>query len=274
VSTVDQDEDRALLAAYLPETEPAAPPVTAVVTRARAVRRRRRTVLAGAASVAAVLVASAVAVGTHPSAAPPARPAPTASPTAPPTPSGPPCRTVFRDGKDAGARAWARWMRGKLGLAAQPAPSWWGRECAEQKNSGFVPTHTHNQAEIYLPDRPVPGERPDPGSQTLTATITRWERLPDIEPCQDTSWVVHVICQRSTLPDGSRVVRRDYYYEEGRQAAREAYRAYPDGRAVGLFLTYTNPSPADGAFERMARTLDQLTAIVNDPAALRYVPRP
>lgn len=29
-----------------------------------------------------------------------------------------------------------------------------------------------------------------------------------------------------------------------------------------------------GAFERMARTPDQLTAIVTDPGALRYLPRP
>ncbi|MFL6129049.1 MAG: hypothetical protein ACJ73E_08275 [Mycobacteriales bacterium] len=271
---MDEDEGRALLAAYLPETEPEEPPAAGVVARARAVRRRRRTVLAGAASVAAVLVASAIAVGAHPSAAPPTGPAPTASPTAPPTPSGPHCRAVFRDGKDAGARAWARWVRGELGLPAGPVPSWWGRECAEQKDSGFVPTHTHNQAEIYLPDRAPPGERPEPGAQTLTATITRWERLPDSEPCQNSEWIEYVACRRSTLPDGSLVDQRDFYYEEGRQAGREAYRVYPDGRAVGLFLTYTNPSPAEGAFERMARTLDELTAIVTDPAALRYLPRP
>ena len=267
---MDEDEGRALLAAYLPETEPVTPPVTAVVDRARAVRRRRRTVLAGAASVAAVLVASAIAVGTQQSAAPPARPVPTASPT----PTGPPCQTVFRDGKDAGARAWARWTSGKLGLPARPRPSWWGRECAEQKASGFVPTHTHNQAELVLPDRPPAGQRPDPTSQTLTASITRWERLPATEPCEDSEEVDYVVCQQSTLPDGSLLVRRDYYAGSSRQAARQVFRIFPDGRAVGLFLTYTNPSPTDGAFERMARTLDELAAIVTDPGALRYLPRP
>jgi hypothetical protein len=182
---------------------------------------------------------------------------------------------VFRDGKDDGARAWARWAGGKLGPAARRIASWWGRNCAEQKDSGFVPTHTHNQAEFGLPDRPLPGQPPDPTSQTLTATITRWERLPGTEPCQDNDWVHHVVCHRSTLADGSLLVRRDYQVgDTTRQAIREVFRSFPDGRAVGLLLTYTNPSPADGAFERMARTLDELTAIVTDPGALRYLPRP
>jgi hypothetical protein len=267
---VQEDEGRALLAAYLPATEPEETPLGEVIGRAKAVRRRRRTVLAGAASVVAVLVASAIAVGAQPSAGPPAGPAPTASPV----PSGPPCQTVFRDGKDAGARAWARWAGGKLGPAARRIASWWGRECAEHKDSGFVPTHTHNQVEFVLPDRPPPGQRPDRISQTLTATITRWERLPDSEPCEQSEWIEYVVCQRSTLPDGSRVVRRDYYVGSSRQATRQVYRTFPDGRAVGLYLTYTNPSPAEGAFERMARTLDELTAIVTDPGAVRYLPRP
>ena len=266
--TVDDDEGRALLAAYLPAVEPEETPLSEVAGRARAVRRRRRAVAAGAASVAAVLVASAIAVGTQQSATPPARPVPTASPTA----SGPPCNAVFRDGKDAGARAWARWVRSELGLAAQPTPSWWGRECAEQKDSGFVPRHTYNQAEIFLPDRPTPGQRPNPGSQTLTATITRWERLPDeMKPCQEDEWIQYVVCDYSTLPDGSRVVRRDYY--AGQQASRQVARVFPGGRAVSLHLTYTNPS-RPGAFERMARTLDEMTAIATDPGALRYLPRP
>ena len=82
------------------------------------------------------------------------------------------------------------------------------------------------------------------------------------------------VCQRSTLPDGSRLVRRDYYDRRSRQAVRDVARIFADGRAVGLYLTYTNPSPEVGAFERMARTLDELTAIVTDPGALRYFPRP
>jgi hypothetical protein len=58
-----------------------------------------------------------------------------------------------------------------------------------------------------------------------------------------------------------------------RPPARQVARILPDGRAGGPYLTYVNPSPADGAFARMARTLDELTPIVTDPGALRYFPR-
>jgi hypothetical protein len=266
---VQEDEGRALLAAYLPAGEPEETPLGEVVGRAKAVRRRRRTVLAGAASVAAVLVASAIAVGAHLSAAPPARPAPTASST----PSGPPCDDVLRDGNDAGARLWARWVHGKVRPPAQPGISSFDRYCEHQTTSGVVvPTHTFYRAEFFFPDRPLPRQKPVRNSQTLTTTITRWERLPDeTKPCQDDEWIQYVVCEHSTLRDGSRVVRRDYY--AGRQATRQVARILPDGRAVGLYLTYVNPS-RPGAFERMARTLDEMTTIATDPGALRYLPRP
>ena len=56
------DDDRAELVAYLPASEPVETPVTEGVGRGRAIRGRRWTVLASAASVVAVLATSAVAV--------------------------------------------------------------------------------------------------------------------------------------------------------------------------------------------------------------------
>jgi hypothetical protein len=119
---------------------------------------------------------------------------------------------VVADGNDAGARACARWVRGKLGAAARGA-AWWSRICAQQTDSGFIPTRTHNRTEFGLPDRPPPGETARPAAQVLTATIARWERLPDTagKPCQDSQWIEHVVCHHSTLADGPMLVQRDYY---------------------------------------------------------------
>ena len=275
---MDEDDGRALLAAYLPVAEPPETALSEVVSRAKAVRRRRRTVLASAASVAVVLVATGIALGSVRADGPPAAPAPTAplSPSHPPASS---CQDVVTDGNDAGARAWSRWVRGRLGLQPPgPGAAWFSRTCAEQTTSGFVPTHTHNRAEVALPDRPPPGETARPEAQILTATATRWERLPDTagEPCPDSDSVEYVVCHHSTLADGSLVVQRDYYeigVRGGRQAIRDVSRIFRDGRAVGLHLTANGPSPSDGAFARMARTLEELTAIVTDPEALQHVPR-
>lgn len=272
---MDEDEGRALLAAYLPAAEPPETTVTEVVTRAKAVRRRRRTVLVGAASVIVVLVATGVGLGSLRADGPPAAPGPTAplSPSHPPSPR--PCHD-FLDQGDAGARAWARWVRGKLGPQAEFWDGWFSRTCAEKKDSGFVPTRTQNQAEFRFSTRPRPGEVvTDP--QHITALAVRWERLPDTagRPCQDIGGVEFVVCEQSTLADGSLVVRQDYSQvvnQRANQTVRHVARIFPDGRVLGLTLDYSGP-PAEG-FARMVRTLDELTAIVVDPAALRYFPRP
>ena len=260
---MDEDEGRALLAAYLPAGEPPEAPVTAVVDRARAVRRRRRTVLAGAASVVAVLVAAAVAVGAQPSAGPPAGPAPTASPTA--TPSLPPCRGVVSDGTDAGARAWGRWINGKFGRQG-PGAAWFGRTCAEWKDSVLVPTRSFNRVELGL----------ESSLQMLTAyAIRRAQPLgPDWQPCQDNEWTRHVACHSSTLPDGSLLVRDDYYEINVRgsgTAVRYVGRIFPDGRAIGISLNRTG---GGGAHRELVRSQAELAAIVTDPQVLRYFPRP
>jgi hypothetical protein len=260
---VDEDEGRALLAAYLPASEPAESPVSEVVTRARAIRRRRWAVLAGAASVAAVLLVSAIATAVQPSAGPPARPAP--SPSAPATPSLPPCHGVVSDAKDAGARAWGRWINGKFGRQS-PGAAWFGRTCAEWKDSVLVPTRSFNRVELGL------------GSslQMLTAyAIRRAQPVgPDWQPCQDNEWIRHVACHSSTLPDGSLLVRDDHYeinVRGGGTAVRYVGRIFPDGRSIGIYLNRTG---GGGAHRELVRSQAELAAIVTDPQVLRYFPRP
>jgi hypothetical protein len=260
---VDEDECRALLAAYLPAGEPEETPLGEVVGRARAVRRRRRTVLAGAASVAAVLVASAIAVGARPSAAPPARPA--LSPTAPARPSLPPCHDVVSDARDAGAQAWGRWINGKFGRQG-PGAAWFARTCAEWKDSVFVPTRSFNRVELGL----------ESSLLMLTAyAIRRAQPLdPAWQPCQDSAWIRHVACHSSTLADGSLLVRDDRYeinVRGGGTPVRYIGRVFPDGRAIGIYLNFTG---GGGDFQRLARTQAELAAIVTDPGTLRYFPRP
>jgi hypothetical protein len=294
---VHEDDGRALLAAYLPAGEPPEPPVTGVVTRARAVRRRRRTVLASAASVAAVLVAAAaVGLGPDRAAGPPAGPGPagtTARPTdhasrvaAAPTGPAPPssCQQSNRS-NDAGAKAWASWVRGKLaGRRPQAGPVDWIRMCEIDFGYGLVvPPHTQNHAEYVLPL--AGGVR---GSDNLTAATDRWERLPAQyrTPCRDDVITEHVVCRQRRLPDGSLLVQRDVYdiliqgspgdpaAKRDKQAMRDATRIFPDGRTVTVGLGYNFMPAWKKSFDRHVLSLDQLAAIVTDPAALRYLPRP
>lgn len=307
---MDDDEGRATLAAYLPATEPPDAPVAEVITRARAVRRNRRVVLASAASVVAVLGLTAVALGPGRGPAlqpgsPPSAPAPIPSerpvtsvlpsgatppavqpprvnaPTTSPAPGGP-CTEAI--GPDAGARAWAQWVRGKvLRLRPQAGPVERIQMCERDMGYTVIPPHSQNHAEFALPLPGVPA-----GTDNLTAVTDRWERLPDQDrtPCRDDLITEHVVCHQRTLPDGSRLVQSDHYdiliYSDpndpapkrDKQAVREVTRIFPDGRTVSLGLVY-NSSPAwKHSFDRHVLTLDQLAAIVSDPQALQFFPRP
>jgi hypothetical protein len=57
----------------------------------------------------------------------------------------------------------------------------------------------------------------------------------------------------------------------GGTPVRYVGRVFPDGRAIGIYLNFTG---GGGSFERLSRSLDQLAALVTDPQALRYFPRP
>jgi hypothetical protein len=292
---VQEDDGRAVLAAYLPAIEPAEPPVTEVVAQAKAVRRRRRTVLASAASVAAVLVAAAaVGVGADRAAGPPAGPTqPTmpadravrvpAAPTAPTNPAAG-CEQSNRS-NDAGAKVWATWVRGKLaGHRPQAGPVEWIRMCEIDFGYGLVvPQHTQNHAEYVLPL--AGGVR---GSDNLTAATDRWERLPAQyrTPCRDDVITEHVVCRQRRLPDGSLLVQRDVYdiliqgspddpaAKRDKQAVRDATRIFPDGRTVTVGLSYNFMPAWKKSFDRHVLSLDELASIVTDPGALRYFPRP
>jgi hypothetical protein len=294
--TVDDSDGRVVLAAYLPSEEPAEPPVTEAVARARAIRRRRRAMLAGAAAVVAVLVGTGVALGPGQAAAPPAGPAPAApgptvrpdhasriaaAPTSPASASS--CEQQNRS-NDPGARAWARWVRGRVaGLHPQAGPVEWLRMCELDMGYTVFPPHTQHHAEFVLPLGA--GTR---GTDNLTAAADRFTRLPDQyrTPCKDDLITEHVVCQQRRLPDGSLLVRRDFYdiliygdpndpkARRDKQAIRDATRIFPDGRTVTVGLGYNFMPAWKKSFDRHVLSLDQLAAIVTDPGALRYFPRP
>lgn len=293
---MDEDEGRALLAAYLPAGEPPEPPVTGVVTRARTVRRRRRTVLASGVAVVAVLAASSLALGSGRSAAPPSGPAsgpalPTLLPDSasriaspPKSPAQDSCQQANRS-NDPGAKAWASWVRGKLaGRRPQAGSAEWIRMCAIDFGHGLAyPPHIMNSAIFALP---LSGGVS--GTDSLTAATDRWDRLPALyrTPCRDDVITEHVKCEQRRLPDGSLLVQRDFFdiliqgdpddpaAKRDKQAVRDATRIFADGRTVSIGLVY-NLAPAwKRSFDRHVLSLDQLAAIVTDPGALRYFPRP
>jgi hypothetical protein len=292
---VNDDDGRAVLAAYLPANEPVETPVAEVVARARAVRRRRWTVLASAASVVAVLATSAVAIflGSGRSAGPAVpvsgasrQPGPSSAPTSS-TQAAAPCDQESRS-NDAGAKAWAQWVRGKVAqLHPQAGPVEWIRMCELDFGHGLVaPPHVMNSAIFALPLQPRPGDTGKP-TDSLTAVTDRWERLPNQyrTPCRDDLVTEHVVCHERTLADGSRLVQRDFFdlliqgdpndpsAKRDKHAVRDVTRILPDGRTVSLGLVYNMTPPWKRSFDRHVLSLDQLTAIVTDPAALRYFPR-
>ena len=219
------DDDRWELVAYLPASEPVETLVAEGVAGGRAIRRRRWTVLASAASVVAVLATSAVAIFLGPGrSAGPADPVSAASgqpgPSSAPTNSTPaspaqPAAACAQDSRsnDAGARAWAQWVRVKVAeLHPQPGPVEWIRICELDFGHGLVaPPHVMNSAIFALPLRPQPGDTGKP-TDSLTAVTDRWERLPNQyrTPCRDDPITEHVVCHQRTLADGSRLVQRDF----------------------------------------------------------------
>jgi len=294
---MDEDESRALLAAYLPADEPAVTPVGDVVARARTIRRRRRTVLASAGSVVAVLAATAVAVsltagrGASPAPQPiPAASRPATTPTSQPTSSAPvaaPCEQENRS-NDATARAWAKWVLGKLGPRphVKAGPVDWLRMCEMDVGYTVFPPHTQNHAEFALPVLRRPGDAATPTTDNLTAATERFEHLPQQyrTPCKDDLITEHVVCRQRKLPDGSLLVQSDSYdiliygdpkdpaAKRDKQAVRNATRIFPDGRVVTAGLVYNLMPTWKRSFDRHVLSLDELAAIVADPGALRYMP--
>jgi hypothetical protein len=297
--TVDEEESRALLAAYLPVDEPAVTPLVDLVERASTVRRRRRAVLASAASVVAVLAASVVAVmltgrGGGVS-APASVPAPVSTAARPVAPSEPPrtsapaaapCEQANRS-NDPGARAWAAWVLTKLGPTAQAkaGPVEWLRMCELDVGYTVYPPHVQNHAEFALPVRPHPGAAAI-GTDNLTAATDRFERLPDLyrAPCKNNLITENVACHQRKLPDGSLLVQRDFYdiliygdpkdpaAKRDKQAVRDATRIFPDGRTVTAGLVYNLQPPWKRSFDRHVLSLDELAALVTDPGALQHFP--
>jgi hypothetical protein len=290
---MDDDEGRATLAAYLPATEPPDASVAQVISRARTVRRNRRAVLGSAASVVAVLGFTAVALGPGGGPAPQPGSPPSASasspaerPTASVLPSGaaPPAGGCQEENSstDPGARAWARWVRGKVaGLRPQAGPAERIQMCELDMGYTVIPPHLMNSATFTLP---LAGGVT--GTDSLTAAIDRWDRLPDQyrTPCKDDLITEHVVCHQRTLTDGSRLVQRDFYdilihgdpddqnARRDKHAVRDVTRILPGGRTVSIGLGY-NGSPAwKRSFDRHVLSLDELTAIVTDPGALRHFP--
>jgi hypothetical protein len=300
--TVDEDEGRALLRAYLPGDEPAATSLADVVARARTVRRRRRAVLASAGSVVVVIAATVGAVALTGGAGGPAPPpAPAASrpvapstppasrapgtPPASPAPAAAPCDQVNRS-NDPGARGWANWVRTKLGPKAKAGPVEWLRMCELDVGYTVYPPHTQNHAEFVLPVLRKPGDAP--ATDNVTAVTDRFDRLPDKyrTPCGNDLITEIVVCHQRKLADGSLLVQRDFYdiliygdpkdpaAKRDKQAVRDATRIFPDGRTVSIGLVYNLQPKWKASFDRHALSLDQLAAIVTDPGALRYFPHP
>lgn len=292
---MDEDENRSLLAAYLPVDEPAVTSLADLVERAGTVRRRRRPVLGSAASVVAVLAASIVAVtltrdgGGAP---PPSVPVPVSAasrpvaPTEPPTSAATaaaPCDEKNRS-NDPGARAWATWVLKKLGpgAKAKAGPVEWLHMCQLDMGYTVFPPHVQNHAEFALP---IPGGA-KAGTDNLTVATDRWQRLPDQyrTPCKDDLITENVVCHQRKLPDGSVLVQRDFYdiliygdpkdpaAKRDKQAVRDATRIFPDGRTVTAGLVYNAPAPSKTSFDRHVLSLQQLAALVTDPGALQHFP--
>jgi hypothetical protein len=285
---VTSDDERAVLAAYLPSDEPPETPVDDLLRHAgRARRNRHLTLLAGTATVAVLVGAAAVlpghgarapsAIGAGSAATTVAPPSVAPPTTARPTPD-PDCEQS--NGSSPAATALANWVKGRV-AALHPRVGPVGRIRLCDMDLGYtqLPPHTMNQAMLKLP---LAGR----ASVSLTASADRWDRLPPhyTQPCTDDVITQHLACHTSTLPDHSVLIMDDYYdiliygnpndpnAKRDKQAVRSVTRQYPDGRSVGIGLVYDLMPPWKASFDRFPLTLAQLAAIVSSPTAVTFFP--
>jgi RNA polymerase sigma factor (sigma-70 family) len=185
---------------------------------------------------------------------------------------------------DPGARAWATWVRTKLGpkaAKAKPGPVEWLRMCELDMGYTVFPPHSQNHAEFALP------VRSGTGTDNLTVATDRFTRLPDLyrAPCKDNLITQNVSCRQRRLPDGSLLVQHDFFdiliygdpndpaTKRDKAADREATRIFPDGRTVTAGLAYNGQPSYKRSFDRHVLSLDELAALVTDPGALKFFPR-
>jgi hypothetical protein len=219
-----------------------------------------RVLLAGAVAVAAVLAGGSVAQAQAPKAATE------------------PC-TEQIDNQDPGAAAWAAWVKARV-ARVHPRDFGFARDRVCELDVGFTvfPPRLSNEASFSLPIRG--------GTETLTATATRWDRLPDNynTPCRDDLITEHVRCTVLPLPDGSRLVLDDFYDVQifgdpsdpntpvDKVAGRVAKRLFPDGRAVSLGLGYDFNPPFRHTWSHHVLSLAELGLILARPDATGFFP--
>jgi hypothetical protein len=285
------DDDHAVLAAYLPADEPPETPVGDLLRHAGQTRRTRRlTLLAGIATVAVLVGAAAILPPGHGARAPSAVGAAAPTTTVPRPSTAPPSATTAlpdpdpncqqSNGPSPAATALATWVKGRM-AAQHPRVGPVGRIRLCYMDFGFmqVPPHTMNQAMLTLP---LTGK----ATVSVTASADRWDVLPQhyTQPCTDDVITEHVACHATTLPDHSVLITDDYHdilihgdpndpnATRDKQAVRSVTRRFPDGREIDIGLLYDFEPAWKASFDRFPLTLAQLAAIVSSPTAVTFFP--